>query len=240
MKRRVLRLLFFLSGVATLTSCATLAEFPAMEGFPATYSAEAVEGWVVDAETSQPVEDVIVVAHWDLESAYTPGQMMVMETVTDKSGRFYFPAWGPKLRPPLAALTFADPEIIMFKSGYDFVTLQNTPTSYYNKDSLRRSEWNGKTIKMKSFKDYIVQDGRIKTSAYAKRIGWLGGTLSWADRGDSCDLKYIPRMVVAVHLQKEKFREQGIYSSLPGYDYYFDDKSPDRCGVRALFRKYLR
>lgn len=230
---------FILACMATLPGCGTLAEFPAMEGFPATYSAEAIEGWVVDAETDKPVENVIVVAHWDLESAYNLGQMMVMETLTDKDGRFYFPAWGPKLRPMNAALTFADPEIIMFKSGYDFVTLQNTPMSYYNKDALRRSEWNGKTIKIKPFKDYIIQDGRIKTSAYVERIGWLGGTLNWADRGDSCDLKYIPRMIIAIHLQKKRFREQGIYSSLPGYDYYFDEKSPDRCGVRALFKKYL-
>lgn len=231
--RFIVRCLLVLASALPLAACATL------DGFPITYSAEAIEGWVVDAETNQSVEDVIVVAHWDLESAYTPGQMMVMETVTDKNGRFHFPAWGPKPRPVLAALTFEDPEIVMFKSGYDFVTLQNTPKSYYNKDSLRRSEWNGKTIKMKPFKDYIIQDGRIKTSAYAKRIGWLGGALNWADRGDSCDLKYIPRMIVAVHLQEKKFKEQGIYSSLPSYDYYFDEKSPDRCRVRALFRKYL-
>lgn len=235
MKRKIRSLFLILTCMATLPACATL------EGFPVTYSAEAIEGWVVDAETNQPVEDVIVVAHWDLESAYTPGQMMVMETVTDKNGRFHFPAWGPKPRPVLAALTFEDPEIVMFKSGYDFVTLQNTPKSYYNKDSLRRSEWNGKTVKIKPFREdrIIVEHGYITTSAYAKRIGWLGSSLSWADRGDSCDLKYIPRMIVAVHLQKKKFREQGIYSSLPGYDYYFDEKSPDRCGVRALFRKYL-
>lgn len=238
MKRKIYYMCFILACMATLPGCATLTEFPAMEGFPATYSAEAVEGWVVDAETNQPVEDVIVVAHWELESAYTPGQMMVMETVTDKNGRFHFPAWGPKPRPPLAALTFADPEIVMFKSGYDFITLQNTPTSYYNKDSLRLSEWNGKTIKMRLFKDYIVQDGRIKTSAYAERIGWIQSSVDWA-YSNSCDLKYIPRMIVALHLQKKKFREQGIYSSLPGFDEFIDEKYPDRCGVRKILQKYL-
>lgn len=238
MKRKIRYLFLMLTCVAALPACTTLKEFPAMEGFPATYSAEAIEGWIVDAQTNQPVEDVIVVAHWELESAYTPGQMMVMETVTDENGRFHFPAWGPKPRPALAALTFRDPELVMFKSGYDFVTLQNTPKSYYNKDSLRRSEWNGKTIKMKPFKDYIIQDGRIKTSVYAERIGWIQSSIDWA-YSSSCDLKYIPRMIVALYLQKKKFREQGIYSSLPSFDHFFNDTYPDRCDVRKTLQKYL-
>src|SRR6266478_4917450 len=32
------------------------------------YSAEAIEGWVVDSETGKPTEGVIVVAHWQLKS----------------------------------------------------------------------------------------------------------------------------------------------------------------------------
>ena len=31
-----------------------------------TYSAEAIEAWVVDAETGQPIEGVVVAANWQL------------------------------------------------------------------------------------------------------------------------------------------------------------------------------
>lgn len=233
MKQTISHQLSILVCMTILHGCANLS------GFPSTYSAEAIEGWVIDADTNRPIEDVIVVAHWQLESSYAPGQMMIMETVTDKSGHFHFPAWGPKPRPVNTALTFEDPEIIMFKSGYDFVTLQNTPKSYYDKDSIRRSEWNGKTIKMKPFKnDRIIIDHGIKTSAYAERIGWIQSSVGWA-YANSCDLKYIPRMIVALYLQEKEFREQGIYSSLPSFGEFFNEKYPDRCGVRKTLQKYL-
>ena len=60
-----------------------------------TYSAKAIEAWVVDAETKKPLEGVIVVAHWELNYGLEGGgayQLQVMEDVTDKKGRFYFPA----------------------------------------------------------------------------------------------------------------------------------------------------
>ncbi len=231
---RLLRILFVLGALVALPACATLA------GFPITYSAEAIEGWAVDADTKQPLEGVVVTANWQLSNNWgaNTGQMMIMETVTDSKGQFAFPAWGPKLRPPGSILTFADPQLVFFKSGYDFESLQNEPMSYINKDSLRKSQWSGKTITLKPFKDSIIRDGRITTSAYAERMGWIQSSVDWA-YSNSCDLKYIPRMIVALHLQEKNFREQGIYSSLPGFDDFFDDKYPDRCGVRKTLRKYL-
>ena len=35
-------------------------------GAPPWYKAEPIEAWVADAETNQPLEGVIVVAHWQL------------------------------------------------------------------------------------------------------------------------------------------------------------------------------
>src|SRR3990172_3705709 len=69
------------------------------------YSAEPIEARVVDAETKQPLEGVIVTANWELVEGTLAGgprvlgQMMVMEAVTDANGRFSFPALGPKINP---------------------------------------------------------------------------------------------------------------------------------------------
>lgn len=84
---------------------AILLPLPGCVTYPREYSAEAIEGWVVDGETGKPIEGVNVTANWELEID-TPGgrsavgQMMIMETVTDAAGRYYFPAWGPKPVPP--------------------------------------------------------------------------------------------------------------------------------------------
>lgn len=233
MKRNIHYLFFILACVAALPACATL------EGFPLTYSAEAIEGWVIDAETKQPLEGVIVTANWQLESAYTPGQMEVFETVTDRDGRFYFPAWGPKRRPLNAILTNEDPQIVMFKTGYDFVRLTNTAKSYYNKESVRRSEWNGRTVKLSRAKNNIIQDGPFVTSEYAKQLTFINSAVGWAYR-EECELKKIPRMALALHRQKQEFKARNLENGLPSLDFIVDARYHDPCGLRAVLGEELR
>src|SRR5947209_3399798 len=64
------------------------------------YSAEPITATVVDADTKEPLEGVVVVAHWEmkggLEGGNVEGEVMIMEAVTDAQGKFHFPAWGPK------------------------------------------------------------------------------------------------------------------------------------------------
>ena len=67
---------------------------------PLVYFGLPVTARVVDAETGQPVEGVMVVANCPMRGGHgTPaGQAMVMEAVTDKDGVFHFPWWGPSFR----------------------------------------------------------------------------------------------------------------------------------------------
>ena len=70
-----------------------------LQGCATAYSAKEIEARVIDADTRQPLEGVNVVAHWVLHFGMEGGQqtdLELMETVTDKNGRFHFPAWGPK------------------------------------------------------------------------------------------------------------------------------------------------
>lgn len=148
--RRPIRVLFhatlLLAMLTPLQSC----------GF--VYKAEPIEAWVVDAATNQPIEGVIVVAHWQLkgglEGGNPVGQMMVMETVTDAKGRFYFRGWGPKLRSLEGRLKTQSPNLLLFMSGYGYRELENALTNKALRGDLDlplRSDWDKKTIKMEKF-----------------------------------------------------------------------------------------
>lgn len=129
--------------------------FLGMSGYPSKYSAEAIEARVIDADTKQPIEGVIVTANWELEDStfagnVPVGQLMVMEAITDKNGRFYFPPWGPK-KPPKGGLRNKDPQLLLFKPGYRSRGLVNEFRERMYEEPVRRSEWSGKIIEMKKF-----------------------------------------------------------------------------------------
>jgi hypothetical protein len=179
----------------------------------------------VDAKTNQPLEGVIIVAHWEVDRVVPsfvpimpfvndprgPFQLQIMETVTDANGRFHFSAWGPLSVPPLAALGIRDPDLIFFKEGYvPWGTMNHHPSTFdYSASSTRSSEINGTTIKLKKF------EGDLK--AYADQLDELSVPLDFAThpRIGNCDWKRIPRMLGTVIKIKRLFREKLIFSALP-------------------------
>ena len=212
-----------------------------------TYSAEVIDAQIVDAKTNQPLEGVIVVAHWEVSRVVPtfvpimpfgndprgPFQLQIMETVTDANGRFHFPAWGPLPVPPLAALGDRDPHLIFFKEGYvPWSTSNGHPTTFdYSASSTRSSELNGTTIKLKKF------EGDLQ--AYAAQLGKLSVPLDFARnyRDDTCNWKRIPRMLGTVIKIKRLFREKLIYSDLPN----LDSIRQDGCGsAEEWLKDYLK
>src|SRR6266851_3722901 len=208
-----------------------------------TYRAEPIEAWVVDAETAQPIEGVVVTANWELEIGTVGGnvpvgQLMVMEAATDQSGRFYFPAWGPKSVPPELPhplkspphLVTRDPQLLLFKSGYKWRGLENYFVGNYNKDSLRKSDWNGKTIKMERFK------GDLKE--YARHLDCFDPKFIEED----CNWKTIPNFVLALDRQKQAFRQSGIESALYSVEKLerMFRSVPGRCGSPNAFFQDFR
>jgi hypothetical protein len=215
------------------------------------YSAEAIEAWVVDAETNQPLEGVIVVAHWQLYGGMHPdnaGELTILETVTDNAGRFHFPAWGPKAlpsnTPSNARLTYLDPEILIFKSGYRHRRIANEMTTERLGNpapSLRRSEWNGKNIKLTKSNDGAEE--------YAEDIYNLSrniDSITDAPRGaKECNWKMVPRMLIALHKMSLQLKAQDV--KLPGWRGgqripTIDDLPGDpRCGSKdEFFRSYVQ
>lgn len=122
-----------------------------------TYVIMPMTARVVDADTGRPLESVVVVAHWELERGTVGGnvpadQLKVMETVTDKDGKFSFLGFGPEsVRDSF--LVDKDPELIVFKSGYKYRRLLNKYSSDRELRTRRerRSDWNGKVIALQKF-----------------------------------------------------------------------------------------
>jgi hypothetical protein len=151
---------------------------------PEAYSGAPIHGWVVDAETQQPLTGVHVVAQWILNTgmflhAERIQRLHILETVTDAKGEYRIPGWGPKPRPPLSRLETADPRLTFFKPGY-------RPLDRSNNDPHdrpeRTSRWDGKRIPLEPFRGTAEEWGmtlrglQIGLAWAAPLPGPLGGT----------------------------------------------------------------
>lgn len=205
-----------------------------LQGCSNHYSAQPIEAWVVDADTKQPIEGVIVAARWKLEYGMEGGYaslLNTLETETDKNGRFYFPAWGPKKipdgLPSEARLKDSDPALELFKSGYRVQALKNDKpiaSMSGHGTSLRSFDWNGRKIQLTKLRG--TQD------EYGYRLPEFFFL-------ESCEWQYLPKMILATIREQERFKEQNVpfpggisIKSLPGQD---------RCGsAEYFFKEYTK
>jgi hypothetical protein len=129
-----------------------------------SYSAKPITAQVVDADTKEPLADVIVLVLWELEDigGGSGGILRFEETVGDQRGHFTFAGWGPQTVPPsddgrLWRLDTEQPILYLFKFGYRLKAVTNylemrwlgNPT--WTGDPVRASEWNGKQIELQRF-----------------------------------------------------------------------------------------
>lgn len=178
------------------------------------FSAEPITATIVDAETKQPLKDVIVVAHWQLveggflDSSVPAGELMVMEAVTDAEGKFHFPAWGPKYD-FMGRMKTDDPQLIIFKPGYKFRVLTNEWISSEIRDyqAMRRSDWDGKTIRLSKASDDLKKYG---DSLY-DLSSTIDGILRFGFNDDrNCFWKKTPAMLVAMHKESMYLENNGV------------------------------
>jgi hypothetical protein len=202
-----------------------------------SYSAEPIEATVVDTETGEPLEGVIVVAHWQLMhltfgGRVPVGSFKVMEAVTDQSGVFRFPAWGPEVNATRGRLEEHSPQLVLFKQGYSYKDLANKlERDHSTKSSKRSSDWHGKTVKLKVIK------GTTEQVTNYSRLNHVLDRIATSSGGE-CSWKNIPRTIAKLAQQDSQFKSKGIggFSSLPqsliSNEEYFSKKG---CGSVASF-----
>lgn len=197
---RVLKVLSIALGL--LLTCNCLAD----------YSGAPIKGWVVDDETGEPLEGVIIVATWDvsvgtLAGTNSGGQIQIMEAVTNQAGEYSFPAWGPKPLPSKRMSIIEDqyiesgePILELFKNGYQINVVYNRITSEHVTGKVIYSQWDGKTIKLRKFTG--------TTEEYAANL--LQATPEFITQGRNCEWQSTPRFVAAFINESNKIRSKGI------------------------------
>lgn len=203
------RLIALLIGVTLLIAVTLPSSIGADEEWPPPrlYAAKEISARLVDEDSGRPLEEVVVVAQWVLWVA-GPGthgpRLHVLETVTDSAGQFHFPGWGPKPNPrsPITRLIDRDPLLSFFKPGYRPQTVQNR---WERNDSVRFSEWNGKSITLKRFTGTDAE--------WIKELRYLQSRLAWLV--EDFDWRLTPRMVLALELERLALQRKRVYE--PGY-----------------------
>ena len=178
------------------------------------YTADPIEAWVVDAETGKPIEGAVVTANWQLVAfgLDTGGrklkQLEVLETRTDKNGRFFFPGF-TKLNPSLEELRDEDPQILIFKSGYTYFRTSNDyPIGKPFPGPHRASEISGKTLRLPK--------AEASVKKYAFDLGMLTSDLMIIIDGSS--VERVQQMIHAIACERIRLKaaDPSVLLSVPG------------------------
>ncbi len=182
---------------------------PAVGAAPLSYSAEALEARVIDADTKQPVSGAVVVASWILVGgmhANATEILVVSEATTDDAGRFHIAAWGPIARPASGVLDVWDPDIVIVKSGYLLADKNNyeagSPPDKRLNLSVRTSAWNHRDIELKR--------NELGTAQYTSHFALFFARLQLVYGSTDCKWKQIPNAVRAFEAERKYQVSLGI------------------------------
>ncbi len=199
------RILYFLITVLLLYFLITLISLKANPfSFFDVYNMQGMEATVVDKETKQPLEGVMVVEVWEAGGGlegHTVAYLPLHEAVTDSNGRFTFQAQGFG-RVSEGFLKPNTPRLIFFKPGYIFESERNRYHPDRRFEFNRRSDWHGKTIELEKFEG--------TAEAYAKELERFSGVLNNLNRGDWCKWIVIPETLGMVYKEFKKLKGKGV------------------------------
>lgn len=192
---------------------------------PLRYSAKAIHGQVLDRESGEPLDGVIVVAKWPLVQEETfmgatfyrqknADNLKFVEVMTNKDGRYVLPAWGPTMRPFFSHLDRYSPEIMYFKAGYypehrlndkrREEAMDSELASYMDGVPVQLQKFTGKPINWPAPTDGNEPDGSLLS--YARQIRFLESYLDWGAENDQW--KLMPHMIMAIEKEKTRVRKE--------------------------------
>jgi len=207
-----------------LTGCTSLPRF---------YSGEEVHGWVIDSETKEPIKDVVVVIFWRLEGGFPhtddTANVHIEETLTDESGYYSFPEWGPEFTVD-GRLSESAPRLKYYKFGYDTKSYANTISGNPNPDNSV-SEHSGKKIELIKFTGSLEEYPKVLGSFYTfLSLGHYRETLR-------CQWVKVPIFTSEVIKAEQYFKQKNIYSSLP----HLGSLSAPECNnPEEILKEYLK
>jgi hypothetical protein len=118
------------------------------------YFSPGFELTVLDAETGKPLSGVYAWAEWVQYGAHgTGGPLVVQDAFSGADGRLTFPRWGPTSGSRGGLPLGRDPAVILFKTGYATLLIQNgvAPGASHHA-SIRGFSRSGETFKLQPFR----------------------------------------------------------------------------------------
>lgn len=204
---------------------------------------EPFEARVVDADTGEPIQGAYVVANWALFEAggtmhtvrIFREQLAVKETATDQNGRFSFEGF-TKTNPKLLELYWENPQVIIFKPGFEYSHWVNTCrlVGDHCANIWHLASVAGKTVKLKKLNDEM----RKKDQTYT---AYSGLTTHLRDVIRSCNAQQIPNFIVAAEAERKRTEAEGYRwaADLPSLDAI--DNLKTNCGTgREYFERYKK
>ncbi len=189
------RLILGLAMLLVLPSCAAVD----------VYNMQGMEGTVIDKATGEPVEDVVIVEVWEAGGGlegHTVDYLPLQEAVTDRNGRYAFPARGSK-HVEEGFLKASTPRLIYFKPGYILFSKRNRYHPDRRFEFNRRSDWHQKTIEMEKFEGTSEQQAR-ELERFSSVLGDFTG------RGGWCIWTSIPKTLRLVRREDIRFESKGV------------------------------
>ena len=159
--------------------------------WPQFYWATPILGKVVDAETGEPLEGVVVVARWSLGEwlhGNDVGSLAIMEDITNARGEYSFSWRVPRYRPFLTHL-IQDPKLIYFKYGYKHEIRVNGLRSRSHYSPIRTSDWHNAEIELDPFEGSVER--------YYDVLSNLRTNLRWTSETE-CTWKSVPNMTLVL------------------------------------------
>ena len=169
------------------------------------YNMQGMEGTVVDKATGEPIEGVMVIEVWEAGGGFeghTVDYLPLQEAVTDRNGRYEFPARGTK-HVEEGFLTADSPRLIFFRPGYIFKSESNRYHPDRRFEFNRRSDWHRKTVELEKFEGTLTQQAK-ELERFSSVLGNLTGP-----RGQ-CIWTEIPNTLWAVYQEHKRLLKQGM------------------------------
>lgn len=193
-----------------------------------------IDARVVDAETGAPVKGANVIANWQLvtgslDGERATGQLAVREATTNDQGEFHFDGF-VRVNPSMSHLRGQDPQLIVFKPGYEFQRIWNHRGSTHPLvvGFRRTAQVDGKEIKLTR----LTSAGTSRDPFYWR----LQSDLSYLI--NDCGWKYISNALVAMDAEKARIEsaKPGSTADLPSIELV--EGTSAKCGsFKAQLRK---
>lgn len=208
----------------------------ACEGAP-LYILEPIDAAVVDAQTQQPVEGAVVVAHWQLvrgsfDGPRDAGQLAVRETVTDRTGRFHIDGFR-ELNPTLAELRDQDPLVYVFKPGYELAQYANDyPEAGRKTPGIRRSAAvNGRRLALEKAHPLLLGAQPVHHPFVRTRLARVITECRW---------KRIPLLLAALQVEAARLQQAGGRSGIPSIADLDFEQQQAGCGKVSTILEEVR